>query len=100
MSRQVAKRGRDYHSNLVPLLFYPIRQGLLSEEELAHLEQASAVATEVTSSIMRLKLEVEEKKRAITLLHTALVSNQSLILGQDFTSILVRQYYKVLWEGA
>lgn len=48
-------------------------QGLLSEEELAHLEQASAVATEVTSSIMRLKLEVEEKKRAISLLQTALV---------------------------
>ncbi|KAM6376949.1 centrosomal protein of 131 kDa isoform 6-T6 [Pluvialis apricaria] len=49
------------------------REGLLSEEELAHLEQASAVATEVTSSIMRLKLEVEEKKRAISLLQTALV---------------------------
>lgn len=40
---------------------------------MAHLEQASAVATEVTSSIVRLKLEVEEKKRAITLLQTALV---------------------------
>ena len=37
------------------------------------MEQASAVATEVTSSIMRLKLEVEEKKRAISLLQTALV---------------------------
>ncbi|XP_054026574.1 centrosomal protein of 131 kDa isoform X5 [Dryobates pubescens] len=49
------------------------REGLLSEEELAHLEQASAVATEVTSSIMRLKLEVEEKKRTISLLQTALV---------------------------
>lgn len=51
----------------------PPWQGLLLEEELAHLEQASAVATEVTSSIMRLKLEVEEKKRAISLLQTALV---------------------------
>ncbi|XP_064006789.1 centrosomal protein of 131 kDa isoform X9 [Pogoniulus pusillus] len=49
------------------------REGLLSEEDLAHLEQASAVATEVTSSIMRLKLEVEEKKRTVSLLQTALV---------------------------
>uniref|UniRef100_A0A8V1AIV7 Centrosomal protein 131 n=1 Tax=Gallus gallus TaxID=9031 RepID=A0A8V1AIV7_CHICK len=52
--------------------------GLLSEEELAHLEQASAVATEVTSSIMRLKLEVEEKKRAISLLQTALAQQREL----------------------
>uniref|UniRef100_A0A663M783 Centrosomal protein 131 n=1 Tax=Athene cunicularia TaxID=194338 RepID=A0A663M783_ATHCN len=46
--------------------------------ELAHLEQASAVATEVTSSIMRLKLEVEEKKRAISLLQTALAQQREL----------------------
>ncbi|KFQ63636.1 5-azacytidine-induced protein 1, partial [Pelecanus crispus] len=54
------------------------REGLLSEEELAHLEQASAVATEVTSSLMRLKLEVEEKKRAISLLQTALAQQREL----------------------
>ncbi|XP_057270217.1 centrosomal protein of 131 kDa isoform X5 [Pezoporus wallicus] len=54
------------------------REGLLSEEDLAHLEQASAVATEVTSSIMRLKLEVEEKKRAISLLQTALAQQREL----------------------
>ncbi|XP_075025472.1 centrosomal protein of 131 kDa isoform X7 [Calonectris borealis] len=54
------------------------REGLLSEEELAHLEQASAVATEVTSSIMRLKLEMEEKKRAISLLQTALAQQREL----------------------
>ncbi|XP_071620053.1 centrosomal protein of 131 kDa isoform X2 [Heliangelus exortis] len=54
------------------------REGLLSEEELAHLEQASAVATEVTSSIVRLKLEVEEKKRAISLLQTALAQQREL----------------------
>ncbi|NXJ94965.1 CP131 protein, partial [Corythaixoides concolor] len=54
------------------------REGLVSEEELAHLEQASAVATEVTSSIMRLKLEVEEKKRAISLLQTALAQQREL----------------------
>ncbi|XP_048673300.2 centrosomal protein of 131 kDa isoform X5 [Caretta caretta] len=54
------------------------QEGLLSEEEAAHLEQASAVATEVTSSIVRLKLEVEEKKRAITLLQTALAQQREL----------------------
>ncbi|XP_062447436.1 centrosomal protein of 131 kDa isoform X4 [Rhea pennata] len=56
------------------------REGLLSEEELAHLEQASAVATEVTSSIMRLKLEVEEKKRAVSLLQTALAQQRELTI--------------------
>ncbi|KAM6245460.1 LOW QUALITY PROTEIN: centrosomal protein of 131 kDa [Porphyrio hochstetteri] len=54
------------------------REGLLLEEELAHLEQASAVATEVTSSMVRLKLEVEEKKRAISLLQTALAQQREL----------------------
>ncbi|NXA35863.1 CP131 protein, partial [Eudromia elegans] len=54
------------------------REGLLSEEELAHLEQASAVATEVTSSIMRLKLEVQEKQRAVGLLQTALAQQREL----------------------
>ncbi|XP_043353494.1 centrosomal protein of 131 kDa isoform X2 [Dermochelys coriacea] len=54
------------------------QEGLLSEEEVTHLEQASAVATEVTSSIVKLKLEVEEKKRAITLLQTALAQQREL----------------------
>uniref|UniRef100_A0A8C0VAY0 Centrosomal protein 131 n=1 Tax=Cyanistes caeruleus TaxID=156563 RepID=A0A8C0VAY0_CYACU len=40
--------------------------------------QVSAVATEVTSSMMRLKLEVEEKKRAISLLQTALAQQREL----------------------
>ncbi|XP_009069736.1 PREDICTED: centrosomal protein of 131 kDa, partial [Acanthisitta chloris] len=53
-------------------------EGLLSEEELTHLEQASAVVTEVTSSMMRLKLEVEEKKRAVSLLQTALTQQREL----------------------
>ncbi|XP_016158327.1 PREDICTED: centrosomal protein of 131 kDa isoform X1 [Ficedula albicollis] len=52
--------------------------GFLLEEELAHVEQVSAVATEVTSSMMRLKLEVEEKKRAISLLQTALTQQREL----------------------
>ncbi|XP_067860069.1 centrosomal protein of 131 kDa isoform X2 [Heptranchias perlo] len=54
------------------------REALLSEEELAHLEQASAMATEVTSSMMRLKLELEEKKRAITMFQTALTQQREL----------------------
>ncbi|XP_025021828.1 centrosomal protein of 131 kDa isoform X1 [Python bivittatus] len=54
------------------------QEGLLAEEELAHLDQASAVATEVTSSILRLRLEVEEKKRAIALLQTALAQQREL----------------------
>ncbi|NWZ39617.1 CP131 protein, partial [Brachypodius atriceps] len=54
------------------------REGFLLEEELAHVEQVSAVATEVTSSMMRLKMEVEEKKRAISLLQTALTQQREL----------------------
>lgn len=49
-------------------------QVLLSEEELAAVDQASATAAEVTGSMMRLKLELEEKKRTVTMLQTALVS--------------------------
>ncbi|XP_048345950.1 centrosomal protein of 131 kDa isoform X8 [Sphaerodactylus townsendi] len=64
------------------------REGLLSEEELAHLEQASAVATEVTSSIMRLKLEVEEKKKAITLLQTALLIDDKKVLSEKCEAVL------------
>ncbi|KAG9473488.1 hypothetical protein GDO78_004014 [Eleutherodactylus coqui] len=48
------------------------RGPLLSEEELNHLEQASAVATEVTSSMLKMRLELEEKKKAMSLLQTAL----------------------------
>ncbi|KAM4691560.1 centrosomal protein of 131 kDa isoform 1-T1 [Rhinophrynus dorsalis] len=51
---------------------------LLSEEELTHLEQASAVATEVTSSMLKLRLEMEEKRRAISLLQTALAQQREL----------------------
>ncbi|NXM78149.1 CP131 protein, partial [Serilophus lunatus] len=54
------------------------RESFLLEEELTHVEQVSAVATEVTSSMMRLKLEVEEKKRAISLLQTALTQQREL----------------------
>ncbi|XP_073462955.1 centrosomal protein of 131 kDa isoform X1 [Aquarana catesbeiana] len=50
------------------------RAPLLSEEELTHLEQASAVATEVTSSM----LELEEKRKALGLLQTALAQQREL----------------------
>ncbi|XP_038597852.1 centrosomal protein of 131 kDa [Tachyglossus aculeatus] len=61
----------------------PRREGLPSEEDqLAHLEQASAVAAEVTSSVLRLKQEVEEKKRAIALLQTALAQQRELTVRQ------------------
>lgn len=46
---------------------------MLSEEELVGVEQASATAAEVTGSMMRIKLELEEKKRTVNMLQTALV---------------------------
>ncbi|KAM3847721.1 centrosomal protein of 131 kDa [Vipera latastei] len=54
------------------------QERLLPEEELAHLDQVSAVATEVTSSIQKLRLEVEEKKKAVALLQKALAQQQEL----------------------
>ncbi|XP_071968605.1 centrosomal protein of 131 kDa isoform X2 [Engystomops pustulosus] len=54
------------------------RGALLSEEELNHLEQASAVATEVTSSMLKMRLELEEKKKALSLLQTALAQQREL----------------------
>ncbi|XP_040186882.1 centrosomal protein of 131 kDa isoform X2 [Rana temporaria] len=54
------------------------RAPLLSEEELTHLEQASAVATEVTSSMLKTRLELEEKRKALGLLQTALAQQREL----------------------
>lgn len=48
-------------------------QAVLSEEELVGVDQASATAAEVTGSMMRIKLELEEKKRTVNMLQTALV---------------------------
>ncbi|XP_060796222.1 centrosomal protein of 131 kDa isoform X1 [Neoarius graeffei] len=56
------------------------REVLLSEEELAAVDQASATAAELTGSIMRLKLELEEKKRAVTMLQSALTQQRELTL--------------------
>lgn len=84
-------------------MFFLLWQSFLLEEELAHVEQVSAVATEVTSSMMRLKLEVEEKKRAISLLQTALVCQPTCgswgceAHDQDYPLIL--QSDGIVWVG-
>ncbi|XP_029311356.1 centrosomal protein of 131 kDa isoform X2 [Cottoperca gobio] len=54
------------------------REAVLSEEELVGVEQASATAAEVTGSMMRIKLELEEKKRTVILLQTALAQQREL----------------------
>uniref|UniRef100_A0A3Q3K0C0 Centrosomal protein 131 n=1 Tax=Monopterus albus TaxID=43700 RepID=A0A3Q3K0C0_MONAL len=56
------------------------RSAVLSEEELAGVEQASATATELTGSMMRSKLELEEKKRTINMLQTALAQQRELMI--------------------
>uniref|UniRef100_A0A3B4EDD2 Centrosomal protein 131 n=1 Tax=Pygocentrus nattereri TaxID=42514 RepID=A0A3B4EDD2_PYGNA len=56
------------------------RSVLLSEEELAGVDHASATAAEVTSSMMRLKLELEEKRRTVNMLQTALAQQRELTL--------------------
>ncbi|XP_033975101.1 centrosomal protein of 131 kDa isoform X2 [Trematomus bernacchii] len=54
------------------------REAVLSEEELVGVEQASATAAEVTGSMMRIKLELEEKKRTVNMLQTALAQQREL----------------------
>uniref|UniRef100_A0A672KCU1 Centrosomal protein of 131 kDa-like n=1 Tax=Sinocyclocheilus grahami TaxID=75366 RepID=A0A672KCU1_SINGR len=44
------------------------------------VEQASATAAEVTSSMMRLKLELDEKKRTVNMLQTALAQQRELTI--------------------
>uniref|UniRef100_A0AAX7V8F8 Centrosomal protein 131 n=1 Tax=Astatotilapia calliptera TaxID=8154 RepID=A0AAX7V8F8_ASTCA len=53
---------------------------VLSEEELAGVEQASATAAELTGSMMRIKLELEEKKRTVNMLQTALAQQRELTI--------------------
>ncbi|XP_041075702.1 centrosomal protein of 131 kDa isoform X1 [Polyodon spathula] len=54
------------------------REALLSEEDLAQVDQASAKAAEVTGCMMRMKLELEEKRRTINMLQTALAQQREL----------------------
>ncbi|XP_050922136.1 LOW QUALITY PROTEIN: centrosomal protein of 131 kDa [Lates calcarifer] len=56
------------------------REAVLSEEELAGVEQASATAAEVTGSMMRIKLELEEKKRTVNMLQAALAQQRELTM--------------------
>ncbi|XP_006793410.1 centrosomal protein of 131 kDa [Neolamprologus brichardi] len=56
------------------------REAVLSEEELAGVEQASATAAELTGSMMRIKLELEEKKRTVNMLQTALAQQRELTI--------------------
>ncbi|XP_074519297.1 centrosomal protein of 131 kDa isoform X2 [Halichoeres trimaculatus] len=54
------------------------REAVLSEEEMVGVEQASATAAEITGSMMRIKLELEEKKRTVNMLQTALAQQREL----------------------
>ncbi|XP_064179534.1 centrosomal protein of 131 kDa [Anguilla rostrata] len=60
------------------------REVLLSEEEMGGaqvgIEQAVATAAEVTTSMMSLKLELEEKKRTVNMLQTALAQQRELTM--------------------
>ncbi|XP_043109401.1 centrosomal protein of 131 kDa isoform X2 [Puntigrus tetrazona] len=56
------------------------REVVLSEEDLAVVDQASATAAEVTGSMMRLKLELDEKKRTVNMLQTALTQQRELTI--------------------
>lgn len=70
-------------------------QAVLSEEELVGVEQASATAAEVTGSMMRIKLELEEKKRTVNMLQTALVRRCTHIRELFNFPISCRRYLKL-----
>ncbi|KAM9772699.1 centrosomal protein of 131 kDa isoform 5-T6 [Syngnathus typhle] len=50
----------------------------LEEEEATALDPASATAAQVSGSIMRIKMELEEKKRVVEMLQTALAQQREL----------------------
>ncbi|XP_061731961.1 centrosomal protein of 131 kDa isoform X2 [Nerophis ophidion] len=54
------------------------REAVLVEEELAVMDQVSATAAEVSGSIMRMKMELEEKKRVVLMLQNALAQQREL----------------------
>ncbi|CAG5135243.1 unnamed protein product, partial [Candidula unifasciata] len=49
-----------------------------SAEEVAHLEQAQATASEVTNTLLTQRLELDEKKRTVTMLQKALNQQREL----------------------
>ncbi|XP_028332100.1 centrosomal protein of 131 kDa isoform X2 [Gouania willdenowi] len=54
------------------------REAVLSEEELVGIDQASATAAEISGSMMRIRMELEEKKRSVHMLQTALAQQREL----------------------
>nr|XP_057922883.1 centrosomal protein of 131 kDa isoform X2 [Doryrhamphus excisus] len=54
------------------------REAVFMEEELAGMDQASATAAEVSGSIMKIKMELEEKKRVVLMLQNALAQQREL----------------------
>ncbi|KAG7269094.1 hypothetical protein CRUP_004363, partial [Coryphaenoides rupestris] len=52
--------------------------GLSEEERAGGVEQASATAAEVTGSLMRLKLDLDEKRRTVNMLQAALAQQREL----------------------
>lgn len=54
------------------------RDAVMSEEELVGADHASATAAEVSGSMMRIKLELEEKKRTVNMLQSALTQQREL----------------------
>ncbi|KAM6896924.1 centrosomal protein of 131 kDa [Xenentodon cancila] len=54
------------------------REALFSEEDLVGMDHASATAAEVTGSMMRIKMELDEKKRTVNILQTALAQQRQL----------------------
>ena len=74
-------------------------------EEIAQMEQASAMASEVTNTVLSQRLQLEEKARSVTMLKKALVGLRYnlqifLLLNNDLLSwkshgksgILISQY--------
>lgn len=51
----------------------------MSEEELVGVDHVSATAAEVSGSMMRIKLELEEKKRTVNMLQSALVGKTIML---------------------
>ncbi|XP_061565059.1 centrosomal protein of 131 kDa [Cololabis saira] len=54
------------------------REALLSEDDVAGLDHASATAAEVSGSMLRIRMELEEKKRSVSMLQTALAQQREL----------------------
>ena len=44
-----------------------------SGEEIAHIEKAQAMASEVTNTVLSQRLELDERSRTVTMLQKALV---------------------------